>query len=64
MKCRTTFYTALGRLLNLDFSDDDDTFDKFIRPLSSKQVTFNEKICILINYLKKKLKINWMPLGI
>ena len=34
MKCRTTFYMALGRLLNLDFSDDDDTFDKFIRPLS------------------------------
>ena len=35
MKCRTTFYMALGRLLNLDFSDDDDTFDKFIRPLTS-----------------------------
>jgi exportin-7 len=36
MKCRTTFYTALGRLLNLDFSDDDDTFDRFIRPLSNQ----------------------------
>lgn len=36
MKCRTTFYTALGRLLNLDFSDDDDTFDKFIRPLTNQ----------------------------
>lgn len=36
MKCRTTFYMALGRLLNLDFSDDDDTFDKFIRPLSEQ----------------------------
>jgi len=36
MKCRTTFYMALGRLLNLDFSDDDDTFDKFIRPLTNQ----------------------------
>ena len=36
MKCRTTFYMALGRLLNLDFSDDDDTFDRFIRPLSNQ----------------------------
>ena len=35
MKSRTTFYMALGRLLNLDFSDDDDTFDKFIRPTSN-----------------------------
>ncbi len=40
MKCRTTFYMALGRLLNLDFSDDDDTFDKFIRPLSGKRSFF------------------------
>ncbi|CAF0733817.1 unnamed protein product, partial [Brachionus calyciflorus] len=36
MKCRTTFYTALGRLLNLDFNDDDDTFERFIRPLSNQ----------------------------
>lgn len=36
MKCRTTFYMALGRLLNLDFSDDDDTFDKFIGPISKQ----------------------------
>jgi exportin-7 len=36
MKCRTTFYMALGRLLNLDFSDDDDTFEKFIRPISEQ----------------------------
>lgn len=35
IKCRTSFYMALGRLLNLDFNDDDDTFDRFIRPLTS-----------------------------
>ena len=39
MKCRTTFYMALGRLLNLDFGDNDDTnFDQFIRPLSNQLV--------------------------
>jgi hypothetical protein len=47
MKCRTTFYMALGRLLNLDFSDDDDTFDRFIQPLSSK---FNLLKGSLFNY--------------
>lgn len=36
IKSRTIFYTALGRLLNLDFNDDDDTFDRFIRPLSNQ----------------------------
>ena len=40
IKCRTSFYTALGRLLNLDFNDDDDTFDRFIRPLSSNNPFF------------------------
>ena len=39
MKCRTTFYMALGRLLNLDFGDNDDAnFGQFIRPLSSQLV--------------------------
>ena len=36
LKCHSMFYMALGRLLNLDFSDDDETFDQFIKPLSSE----------------------------
>ena len=53
MKCRTTFYTALGRLLNLDFTDDDDTFDRFIRPLSSKiQVMWPTVISMNRKYLQ------------
>jgi exportin-7 len=35
-KFRTTFYTALGRLINLDFTDDDNTFERFILPLSNQ----------------------------
>jgi exportin-7 len=37
MKCRTTFYMALGRLLNLDFGENEYiTFEQFIRPLSNQ----------------------------
>ena len=40
MKCRTTFYMALGRLLNLDFGDNEDAnFGQFIRPLSNQLVS-------------------------
>jgi exportin-7 len=39
MKCRTTFYMALGRLLNLDFGENEDAnFAQFIRPLSNQLV--------------------------
>jgi exportin-7 len=38
MRCRTIFYTALGRLLNLDLSDEDDNFEQFMMPLSSKHI--------------------------
>jgi exportin-7 len=40
MRCRTIFYTALGRLLNLDLSDDDDNFEQFMTPLSSNFISF------------------------
>ena len=35
-RCRTTFYMALGRLLMVDLGEDEDRFDVFMRPLTSK----------------------------
>lgn len=34
MRCRTTFYTALGRLLLVDLGEDEDKFDQFMMPLT------------------------------
>ena len=56
MRCRTIFYTALGRLLNLDLSDDDDNFEQFMTPLSST-LSSSFSLCLLFlfyfNYLNK-----------
>lgn len=46
MRCRTIFYTALGRLLNLDLTDDDENFDRFMVPLTSILIFF----LMLISY--------------
>ncbi|XP_070539906.1 exportin-7-like isoform X2 [Ptychodera flava] len=35
MRCRTTFYTALGRLLMVDLGEDEQRFENFISPLTS-----------------------------
>ncbi|XP_029649457.1 exportin-7 isoform X2 [Octopus sinensis] len=35
MRCRTTFYTALGRLLLVDLGEDEEKFDQFMLPLTS-----------------------------
>ncbi|XP_076102861.1 exportin-7-like [Mytilus galloprovincialis] len=35
MRCRTTFYTALGRLLLVDLGEDEDKFDQFMMPLTA-----------------------------
>jgi exportin-7 len=37
MRCRTTFYTALGRLLLVDLGEDEDKFDQFMMPLTGIQ---------------------------
>ncbi|KAK2709562.1 hypothetical protein QYM36_013288 [Artemia franciscana] len=33
MKCRTTFYTSLGRLLMVDLGEDEERFEQFMLPL-------------------------------
>ncbi|KAI8777729.1 exportin-7 isoform X1 [Biomphalaria glabrata] len=35
MRCRTTFYTALGRLLLVDLGEDEERFYRFMLPLTS-----------------------------
>uniref|UniRef100_M3XY76 Exportin 7 n=1 Tax=Mustela putorius furo TaxID=9669 RepID=M3XY76_MUSPF len=34
MRCRTTFYTALGRLLMVDLGEDEDQYEQFMLPLT------------------------------
>uniref|UniRef100_A0A6I8QVN7 Exportin 7 n=1 Tax=Xenopus tropicalis TaxID=8364 RepID=A0A6I8QVN7_XENTR len=35
MRCRTTFYTALGRLLMVDLGEDEEQFSQFMMPLTA-----------------------------
>ncbi|XP_052225839.1 exportin-7-like [Dreissena polymorpha] len=35
MRCRTTFYTALGRLLMVDLGEDEERFEQFMMPLEA-----------------------------
>jgi exportin-7 len=35
MRCRTTFYTALGRLLMVDLGEDEERFESFMLPLTN-----------------------------
>ena len=34
MRCRTTFYTALGRLLLVELGEDEERFERFMLPLT------------------------------
>jgi exportin-7 len=36
MRCRSTFYTSLGRLLMIDFGEDEDKFEQFMRPICAQ----------------------------
>ena len=34
MRCRSMFYTSLGRLLMVDLGEDEDKFDAFMHPIT------------------------------
>lgn len=36
MRCRSMFYTSLGRLLMVDLGEDEDRFHTFMLPLTGK----------------------------
>jgi len=38
MRCRTTFYTALGRLLMVELGEDEEKFEQFMLPLTGKLI--------------------------
>ena len=52
MRCRTTFYTALGRLLMVDLGEDEERFEQFMRPLEGG---FFLKLFIYFRPIAKKV---------
>jgi len=44
MHCRTTFYTALGRLLMVELGEDEEQFERFMLPLRG----ISPAICLLL----------------
>jgi exportin-7 len=44
MRCRSMFYTSLGRLLMVDLGEDEDIFDGFMLPLTGTVYTFSLKM--------------------
>ncbi|XP_026636558.1 ran-binding protein 17 isoform X1 [Microtus ochrogaster] len=52
-RCRTTFYTALTRLLMVDLGEDEDEFENFMLPLT---VTFETVLQIFNNFKQEEVK--------
>ena len=48
LRCRTVFYCALGRLLQVDLNDDGDRFERFIAPVSSQFVCMRVCVCMCV----------------
>ncbi|KAJ6221671.1 hypothetical protein RDWZM_000216 [Blomia tropicalis] len=44
MKCRTIFYTSLGRLFMIDSGEDEDKFEKFMLPLTNSLDTLTNML--------------------
>ncbi|XP_046851290.1 exportin-7-like isoform X2 [Xenia sp. Carnegie-2017] len=44
MRCRTTFYAALGRLLSVDLGENEEKFDQFMIPLTVTYGTVTSRI--------------------
>lgn len=50
MRSRTTFYIALGRLLMVDLGEDEDKFESFMAPITSKLSPTLVLSVIIVNY--------------
>lgn len=63
LRCRSVFYTALGRLMLINLGEDEDKFEQFMIPLTGKLSLFLYS-CIQIIYLKLcvSICINIFPL--
>lgn len=42
MRCRSTFYTSLGRLLMIDLGEDEEKFEQFMRPICAQFDTLSK----------------------
>jgi hypothetical protein len=49
MRCRSMFYTSLGRLLMVDLGEDEDRFDNFMMPLTCKLQVANLRLKIIVS---------------
>ncbi len=47
MRCRTTFYTALGRLLMVELGEDEERFERFMLPLTGQKSCIYMSIMVL-----------------
>lgn len=53
MRCRSMFYTSLGRLLMVDLGEDEERFYNFMLPLTSKllKLQYFRQACVGSNHL-------------
>ena len=51
MRSRTTFYIALGRLLMVDLGEDEEKFESFMAPITSKCC-----YCCYSDWVKRSIK--------
>lgn len=59
MRCRTTFYTALGRLLLVDLGEDEEKFDQFMMPLTGERQ--RQMFCLQgIHFVLLLLELFWL----
>jgi len=55
MHCRTTFYTALGRLLMVELGEDEEQFERFMMPLRGAWQVFSLQIIALTVIVMEQL---------
>lgn len=48
MRCRSVFYTALGRLLLINLGEDEDKFEQFMLPLTGIYFLIYETMYIVV----------------
>ena len=66
MRCRTTFYTALGRLLLVELGEDEERFERFMLPLTGKETDshslnkFVNTWCWVVNRETNGPRLQWV----
>lgn len=58
MRCRSMFYTSLGRLLMVELGEDEDRFDVFMLPLTGEFLFVNRITLMLSNWSSSDILFN------